>query len=285
VTWGLFPFYWKQIEDVPALQVMGHRIVWSFLTLLAVTLWMGQGRRFRESIRSGKGLMLYALAGALISLNWFVYIWAVSHNFIVETSLGYFINPLVTVLMGVVIFRERLRGLQWIAVGCAAAGVIYLTIAPGEVPWIALALTATFATYSALKKVGPLGAVEGLTIETACVTIPASLFLVYADQTGTGAFVHAGAVPTLYMAGSGLATTIPLLLFASSVKEIPFTLVGVLQFVSPILQLLTGILFYREAFGREQVIGFSGVWAGLAIFWLDGWLARRRARVLSDPQT
>jgi chloramphenicol-sensitive protein RarD len=276
VAWGLFPFYWKQIEFVPALQVMAHRIVWSFLTLAAVMPWMGHGTRLREAVRSGRGLVLLALAGILISANWFTYIWAVSNNYIVESSLGYFINPLVTVLIGIVFFGERLRGLQWLAVGCAGAGVLYLAIAHGQIPWIALALTATFATYSALKKLAPLGAVTGLTVETGCVTIPALVYLIYADRSGTGAFLHAGTIPTLFMAGAGIATTIPLLLFASSVREIPLTLTGVLQYVSPILQLLTGVLFYHEAFGREQVIGFSGVWAGLTIFWIDGWLARRR---------
>jgi chloramphenicol-sensitive protein RarD len=266
VTWGLFPFYWKQIESVPALQVMGHRIVWSFLTLFAVTLWMGQGSRFREAVRTGRGLLLYALAAVLISANWFTYIWAVNHNYIVQTSLGYFINPLVTVLMGVVIFGERLRRLQWVAVGCATAGVLYLTIANGEIPWISLALTATFASYSALKKMAPLGAIEGLTVETACVTAPAMLYLAYADRSGSGAFLHAGATTTLYLTGAGFVTTIPLLLFASSVREIPLTLMGVLQFVSPTLQLLTGVLFYHEPFARDQLLGFSGVWIGLAIF-------------------
>lgn len=275
ITWGLFPFYWKQIEFVPALQVMGHRIVWSFLTLFAITVWMGQGSRFRQSLRAGRGLLIYALAAVLISLNWFTYIWAVNHNYIVQTSLGYFINPLVTVLIGVVLFGERLRRMQWLAVGCAAAGVLYLAITVGEIPWIALALTATFASYSTLKKIAPLGALEGLTLETACVTLPALLYLIYADRTGTGAFAHAGLVPTLYMAGAGIATTIPLVLFASAVREIPFTLTGVLLFVSPIMQLLAGVLFYHEPFGRPQMVGFTAVWMGLAIFSVDGWTARR----------
>ena len=267
IAWGLFPFYWKQIEFVPALQVMGHRIVWSFLTLMAVMLWMG---RFRDVFRTRRGLALYAVAGVLISANWFIYIWGVNNHFIVQTSLGYFINPLVTVLMGVVIFGERLRWMQWLAVACAGAGVLYLTIVNGEFPWIALGLTATFASYSALKKLAPLGALEGLTIETAFVAVPALGYLVYANHTGTGAFVHAGLLPTLYLTGAGIVTTIPLLLFASSVRKIPFTLTGVLQFVSPILQLLTGVFFYHEAFGRDQTIGFTCVWIGLLIFWIDG---------------
>ncbi len=277
ITWGLFPFYWKQIEFVPALQVMGHRILWSFLTLAVLTLWTGKGARLRDSVRAGRGLFLLAVAAVLISANWFTYIWAVSNHYIVESSLGYFINPLFTVMIGVLFFGERLRGMQWLAVGFAASGVLYLAIVHGQIPWIALALTGTFATYSALKKMAPLGAVHGLTVETGCVTMPALLYLIYVDRTGTGAFLHAGVEPTLYMAGAGLVTTIPLLLFASSVKEIPLTLTGILQFVSPILQLLTGVLFYHEPFGNERLLGFAGVWVGLAIFTFDGWMARRRA--------
>ncbi len=274
VAWGLFPFYWKQVDSVPALQVMGHRIVWSFLTLLVVVAWMG---RLGDLLRIRRGLGLYALAGVLISANWFVYIWGVNNHYIVQTSLGYFINPLVTVLMGVGIFGERLRWMQWLAVACAGVGVLYLTIVNGQFPWIALGLTATFASYSALKKLAPLGAMEGLTIETAFVALPALLYLVYMNQNGAGAFVHAGLMPTLFLTGAGIVTTIPLVLFASSVREIPFTVTGVLQFVSPILQLLTGVFFYRESFGRDQIVGFTCVWIGLLIFWIDGVTARRRA--------
>ena len=272
VAWGLFPFYWKQIDTVPALQVMGHRIVWSFLTLLVVMIWMG---RARETAREATGLPLYAAAAVLISANWFTYIWGVNNHYIVQTSLGYFINPLVTVLIGVVFFKEGLRWTQWFAVASAGAGVLYLTIQNGEFPWIAIGLTATFASYSALKRLAPLTAIEGLTVETAFVAVPALLYLVYADQTGTGAFLRNGLTPSLFMAGAGIVTTIPLLLFASSVRDIPFTLTGVLQFVSPILQLLTGAMFYHEPFGAVQVLGFTGVWIGLAIFTIDSWMARR----------
>ncbi len=275
-TWGLFPFYWKQIEDVPAIQVIGHRIVWSFVTLAAIALWTQQATRLRRTAGSRRVLGLYAAAAVLISANWFTYIWAVNHRFIVETSLGYFVNPLVTVLIGVVIFGERLRAAQWVAVGCAAAGVLYLAIEHGSLPWIALALTATFAGYSAVKKLAPLGSLDGLTVETAWVTLPALAYLSYADHSGEGAFVHGGLSTTLYLAGAGLVTTMPLVMYATAVRSIPLSMIGVTQYVSPTLQLVIGVLFYHEPFTRAQMIGFSGVWTGLLVFGLDGWFSRKR---------
>jgi chloramphenicol-sensitive protein RarD len=276
VTWGLFPFYWKQIQDVPALQVIAHRILWSFVTLALIGLWLGTGRKLRDSLRSGRVLGLYAIAAVLISANWFAYIWAVNNGLIVETSLGYFINPLVTVLLGVVFFGERLRAAQWLAVSCAAAGVAYLTLAHGSLPWIALALAATFSAYSAVKKLAPLDALGGLTVETGWVTLPALGFLAFQNHTGAGAFYHAGLGTSLYLAGAGLVTTIPLILFAGAVRKIPLTLIGVSQYISPTLQLIIGVLFYHEPFTPEQAIGFSGVWAGLIVFWVDSWIARPR---------
>jgi chloramphenicol-sensitive protein RarD len=276
VAWGLFPFYWKQVDQVPAQQIIGHRIFWSFVTLAVIVLGMGQGRRLGAAAKSTRVLLIYGGAAVLISANWFVYIWAVNGGFIVETSLGYFINPLVSVVLGVVVFGERLRVFQWIAVALAASGVTYLTIAYGTIPWIALTLALTFAVYSVIKRVAPLGSLDGLTIETAIIALPALAYLVYADRGGGGAFFHAGLPTTLFLAGAGMVTTLPLVLFASAVREVPLTLIGILQYISPTLQLAAGVLFYHEPFAREQLLGFSGVWAGLAIFGFDGWMARRR---------
>ncbi len=274
VAWGLFPFYWKQVDRVPALEVIGHRIFWSFVTLAVVALWMGQGRRLTRAC-SRRVLLVYGAAAVLVSGNWFAYIWAVGHGFIVETSLGYFINPLVSVVLGVLVFGERLRWMQWTAVGLAAAGVVYLTFAYGAVPWIALTLAVTFAVYGVIKRIAPLGALDGLTIETAITAVPALAYLVYAEQSGAGAFGHSGAVTTLYLTGAGIVTTVPLVLFSTAVRQIPMTMIGILQYIAPTLQLATGVLFYHEPFSRSQLIGFGGVWAGLVVFGIDGLVARR----------
>lgn len=275
-VWGLFPVYWKQMEDVPALQVISHRIFWSFVMLVLITSWTSRRNGLRAALQSRRTLGLYAAASVLISANWFAYIWAVSNGFVVQASLGYFINPLMTVLFGVVLFGERLRTAQWIAVGCAACGVAYLTLAHGSLPWIALTLASTFSSYSALKKLAPLGAIDGLTVETAWATLPALAYLIYSDQIGTGSFYHAGLSTSFYLAGAGVVTTVPLLMFAGSVRLIPLTMIGILQYVSPTLQLILGVLVFHEPFTHEQWIGFSGVWLGLLVFGVDGWLSRRR---------
>jgi chloramphenicol-sensitive protein RarD len=258
------------------MQVIGHRIVWSFVTLALLAVWTGQGSRIAAAGRSSRVLRTYGAAAVLVSGNWYCYIWAVSRGFIVETSLGYFINPLVSVLLGVLIFGERLRILQWVAVSLAAAGVAYLTFVYGAVPWVSLILAVTFAVYGVIKKVAPLGSLDGLTIETAITALPALGYLAFAEQTGSGAFVHAGLATTLFLAGAGVVTTVPLVLFASALQEIPMTLVGVLQYIAPTLQLATGVLFYHEPFSRQQLAGFGGVWAGLLVFGVDAWFARRR---------
>lgn len=274
VAWGLFPFYWKQVDRVPALQVIGHRIFWSFVTLAVVALWMGQGRRLARA-SSRRVLLVYGAAAVLVSGNWFAYIWAVGHGFIVETSLGYFINPLVSVVLGVLVFSERLRWMQWTAVGLASAGVTYLTFAYGVVPWIALTLAVTFAVYGVIKRLAPLGSLDGLTIETAITAVPALAYLLYSEQSGAGAFGHAGVVTTLYLTGAGIVTTVPLVLFSTAVRQIPMTMIGILQYIAPTLQLATGVLFYHEPFSNSQLIGFGGVWAGLVVFGIDGLVARR----------
>lgn len=276
VAWGLFPFYWKQISFVPAEQVISHRIFWSFVTLAAVMVM----RREWPGVPSRKTFAIYATAALLISFNWFAYIWAVNHNLIVETSLGYFINPLVNVLLGVVLFRERLRRLQWTAVTLAAAGVLYLTFSYGSAPWIALVLATTFAGYSVMKKLAPLSSMEGLTIETGIVAPFAFAFLVQQEIAGSGAFLHANLRANVFMAGAGVVTTIPLLLFASGVRKVPLTLIGVFQYISPTLQFLAGVFFYGEPFTHSQAIGFGAVWIALAIFAVDGFLAKRYLRAV-----
>jgi chloramphenicol-sensitive protein RarD len=275
-TWGFFPIYWKWLEAVPALQVVSHRIVWSCIVLMGLLLgsrgWMG----FRTAIQPPRTQAIYAAAAVAVAINWFVYIWAVSAGFIVQTALGYFINPLVSVLMGVVILRERLRPRQWIAIGLAAAGVLYLTAYYGRLPWIALTLAASFGTYGLLKKIAPLGPLHGLTLETGILFVPALGWLVFEDHAGRGAFLHAGSLMTVLMIGAGPVTTLPLLLFAAAARRIPLSMMGMLQYINPTIQFLLGVFLYKEPFSRGQLAGFGLVWAALCVFGAESWAASRR---------
>ncbi len=274
-TWGLFPIYWKWLHAVPALQLVGHRIGWSFLLLCAVILLSKQWRAFRAAALNRRVLLIYLVAALLIGVNWLTYIWAVNAGFIVETSLGYFINPLLSVLMGVIFLRERLRPMQWLPIGLAAAGVLYLTFAYGALPWIALTLAFSFGLYGLIKKVAPLNSLHGLTLETGILFLPALVYLLYAEAAGTAAFLHTGAGSDLLLIGAGTVTTIPLLLFASAARRIPLSLVGILQYIAPTLQFLLGVLVYHEPFDQAHFIGFGIVWAALIFFGVEGFLAHR----------
>lgn len=221
-------------------------------------------------------IRIYSAAALLIGFNWLVYVWAVNSGFIIEASLGYFINPLLSVFLGVIFLRERLRPWQWIPIGLASMGVAYLAFTYGRLPWIALTLALSFGLYGLVKKAAPLGSFYGLTLETGLLFLPALLFLLYSDQVGQGAFLHTGAGSDLLMAGAGLVTTVPLLMFASAVRRIPLSLAGILQYITPTLQFICGVLIYREPFTSSQLTGFGIVWGALIIFGMEGFLALRR---------
>ena len=273
--WGFFPIYWKLLQDVPALQVIGHRIGWSFILLIGVILLTRQWKEFRSAALEPRTIALYSIAAVLLSMNWLVYVWGVNAGFIVETSLGYFINPLVSVLLGVLLLGERLRPVQWVPVGLAAAGVIYLTVAYGRLPWIALSLAFSFGIYGLVKKVAPLGSLYGLTLETALVFPVALLYLLYVGVTREGSFLHEGALTDLLLIGTGAVTSIPLLMFASAARQIPLTMIGVLQYIAPTIQFLIGVFLYHEPFDQSRLIGFGLVWMALLIFWVENYLANR----------
>jgi chloramphenicol-sensitive protein RarD len=275
ILWGFFPIYWKLLHEVSALQVIGHRISWSFILLVGVILLSRQWQEFRSAALAPKVIGIYAIAGVLLSVNWLIYVWGVNSGFIVETSLGYFINPLVSVLLGVLFLRERLRAMQWIAVGLAAMGVIYLTLTYGRPPWIALSLASSFGIYGLVKKLAPLGSLYGLTLETALVFPLALIYLVFVQSAGTAAFLHQGALTDLLLIGTGVVTSIPLLMFASAARQIPLTMIGVLQYIAPTLQFIIGVFLYHEPFDQSRLIGFSLVWLALIIFWVENYLANR----------
>lgn len=275
--WGLVPLYWKLLEHVPAIQVLGHRIVWSLAVLL---LLVAVTRRRGLASVSPRVAGLYAIAAALIAANWFLYIYAVNAGFIVETSLGYYITPLVNVLFGVVFFHERMRPAQRLAIAVAAIGVLELTYAYGSLPWIAFGLAASFGTYGLAKKKAPLDPLEGLTLETAILAPVAILFLAVLYRGGEGAFLRTGIMSDALLIGGGLVTTVPLLLFAAAVRSVPLSVIGILQYIGPTLQFLLGVFVYDEPFSRMQLIGFSIVWVALALYAGDSLRARLTAGVM-----
>lgn len=275
ILWGFFPIYWKFLHQVSALQVIGHRISWSFVLLAIYILITKQWRDFRAVAFQPKTIGIYSIAAVLLSINWLIYVWGVNAGFIVETSLGYFINPLFSVLLGVVFLRERLRPVQWIPVGLAAIGVVYLTFVYGRLPWIALSLAFSFGLYGFVKKLSPLGSLYGLTLETGIVFPVALIYLAFVGVSGSGAFMRSGTFIDTLLIGAGLVTTIPLLMFASAAKQIPLTLVGLLQYIAPTLQFLIGVLIYKEAFDFAHFIGFAIVWVALIIFAVESYLANR----------
>lgn len=277
--WGFFPLYWKLLKSVPALQLIGHRIIWSFISLITVILILKQWKSFRDSIFVFKTFRIYLLAAVLIGLNWFLYVWAVNAGYIVETSLGYFINPLISVLLGVLFFREKLKLWQWIPILLAASGVLYMTISIGQLPWIALILAFSFGFYGMIKKIAPLSSLQGLTLETVILLIPALVYLIYSENTGEGAFLHQGLFTDFLIVLAGIITTIPLLLFASAAKRIPLSYIGILQYIAPTIQFLLGVLVFKESFSVNQFIGYSAVWIALIIFGLNSFASYRAKSV------
>jgi chloramphenicol-sensitive protein RarD len=281
LLWGLFPFYWKWLQSVPAIQVISHRIIWSFILLALIVLVTRQWTAFRTAAFSWRVVLIYLVSAILLSINWLTYVWAVNAGFVVETSLGYFINPLLSVLLGVVFLREKLRPWQWALIGLAALGVTYVAVSYGQFPWIALTLAFSFGIYGYVKKAAPLGSLFGLTLETSLLFLPAVGFLLVMERQGQGAFLHAGPIKDVLMAGAGVVTTIPLLLFASAAQRIPLSMVGVLQYITPTMQFLLGVFVYREPFNQSHLIGFCIVWLALILFWVEGYLASRRRAALA----
>ena len=275
LIWGLVPIYWKLLDGIPATQLIAHRFVWSSFALFGFILLRRQSSEFLAGLRVKRAVWSYAATAALIAVNWLVYVWAVNAGFIVETSLGYFINPLVSILLGVIVLRERLRRTQWIPVCLAFAGVLYLTVTYGSLPWISLTLAFTFGLYGLVKKTAPLNSFQGLALETGLLLGPTLGYLIYAERAGTGAFLHNGATVDMLLLLAGLVTTIPLLLFAEAAKRIPLSIIGMLQYIAPTLQFLLGVFVYKEPFNRNQLIGFGMVWTALALSALESGLARR----------
>jgi len=275
LLWGIFPIYWKWLHTVPAIQVISHRIIWSFVLLALILFVTRQWKAFRSAAFSRRVVLIYLASAILLSINWLTYVWAVNAGFVIETSLGYFINPLISVLLGVIFLREKLRTWQWVPIGLAAIGVVYVAVSYGQFPWIALTLAFSFGIYGLVKKVAPLGSLYGLTLETGLLFLPAVGFLVYMQTIGQGAFLQGGFIKDMLMVGAGVVTTIPLLLFASAAQLIPLSTVGVLQYITPTMMFLLGVLAYHEPFNRSHLIGFCIVWLALILFAAENLWVRR----------
>jgi chloramphenicol-sensitive protein RarD len=261
-------------------EILGHRIVWSLAVCAALLALLRRWRWLADLRRQPRVLLWFSATSALVALNWFVYIWAVNSGRVVDASLGYFINPLVNVLIGAVVLHERLRRAQWLAVGVAAAGVLWLTWQAGTLPWIGLVLAVTWGVYGVLRKTAALGAIEGLTLETLLLAPLAAAGLLWLAGSGQSAFAHGDTTTRLLLLAAGPVTAAPLLFFAAAARRIPFSTLGVLQYLSPTMQLLIGVWLYGEPFAARAP-GYVLIWIGLAVFSFDGlaqgWRARRTA--------
>jgi chloramphenicol-sensitive protein RarD len=275
--WGVFPLYLKTLKAIPPLEILSHRVFWSFV-MLALILTLRHQWGWITSIKKNPRITAAFIASAsMLAINWVVYIWSINHDRIVDASLGYFIAPLFNVLFGVML-GERLRLWQWISVGLAATGVAWLTISAGQLPWIGLTLAFTFGLYGLLRKTASLGALEGLTLETLVMLPLSALFLLLSESGSSHAFINAGINTSLLLIAAGPVTAIPLLLFAYGARRIPLSLVGILQYIGPTIQLLLGIYLYNEAFSSTKLIGYGLIWCALGLYSIESlWQAWRHS--------
>ena len=276
VLWGAFPLYWPLLEPAGAVEILAHRIVWSAITMLLVLVAWRRTSQLRAVVADRRAALLLTLAAVTISFNWATYIWGVNNGRVVETSLGYFINPLVTVLMGVVILQERLRPLQWAALGVAGLAVVVLTLDYGRPPWVALVLAFSFGTYGLAKKQAGVGAVESLTFETLLLAPLALAYIVWLVATGASSFGTEGVGHALLFTTTGIVTAIPLLLFGAAAIRVSMVSLGLLQYLAPILQFSLGVFLFHEAMPSGRWVGFGLVWLALAVFTVEALNHRRR---------
>jgi chloramphenicol-sensitive protein RarD len=277
--WGLFPLYWPLLEPGGALEILAHRVVWSLVFVILVLVATHRG--LRDLPRDRRRLGLLGIASVLIGINWGVFIWAVNHGHVIESSLGYFINPLVSVALGVLVLHERLSRMQWTAVGIACAGVVVLAVDAGGFPWIALTLASTFGTYGLVKKVVGVGPIQGLVVETAGLAPLALGYLAWLMATGHSTFTSHGADHTLLLMSGGAVTAVPLLFFAAAAAIAPLSQLGILFYVNPMLQFVIGVFIKHEPLGAGRLTGFVVVWIALIVFTADTATKHRRQLALA----
>jgi chloramphenicol-sensitive protein RarD len=277
--WGFLPLYLRPLRAVPAIEVMCHRLVWCCLCVLCALAVRGELGQVRAALGDRTTRLRLCASASFISVNWLLYVWAVTHGHVVESSLGYFINPLVNVLLGVAVLGERLERVQWIAVGIAAAGVAYLTWLAGTPPWIALALAGSFGSYGLIRKTVAVESLVGLGSETLLIAPLGVAYLVLAEASGAGVGLHAGGFTLPLLVFGGPLTAIPLAAFAFGARRVPYSTVGIVQYIGPTQQLLLGVFLFREPFPPSRALGFAAIWVALAIYAAHGLLRARRIRV------
>lgn len=275
VMWGTFPLYFPLLEPADPFEILAHRIVWSALTLLVVVVLLRRVGRVWALVADRRRLAFLAIAGVTICFNWGGYIWGVNNGYVVETSLGYFINPLVTVMFGVLLLGERLRALQWASLALAGVAVVVLTLDYGRLPWIALLLAFSFGTYGLLKKQANAGAIESLTVETGVVAPVAAAYAVWLAATGASHFSTEGLGHTVLMLSAGLVTVVPLVCFGAAATRVPLVTIGLLQYLAPVLQFLLGVLYFEEDMPPVRWIGFGLVWLALVLLTAEAIRYRR----------
>jgi chloramphenicol-sensitive protein RarD len=266
LAWGFLPLYWKVLDDVPAWEILGYRVVWSAVFLVILLVATKRFKAARHALKDGRTTRLVLMASLLISCNWLVFIWAVNNGHMVETSLGYYMNPLLNVLLGVAFLKERLRAGQWAAIGLALTGVVVVTIEHGRLPWVSLVLASSFALYGLMKKKANLDSTVGLAWETGFVTPIALGYLLYTQFTGGSGTGDIGGVHWLLLVLSGVATVMPLFWFAQAAKTLSLSTIGFIQYIAPTITLAIGVLVYKEAFDTARLISFGFIWAALVVY-------------------
>lgn len=277
--WGLLPLYLHPLNRIGALQIICHRLTWSCVAVLLALALRGELRQLLRPLTCPPLLGRLALSAALISNNWILYVWSVGHGHVIEASLGYFINPLMNVLLGVLVLRERLSWVRWVAVGLAAVAVLWLTATTGRPPWIALALAITFSLYGLVRKLAGVEALPGLAVETLLLLPAGVAYLIGCQLGGVAAFGHGGWEQDLLLIGSGPFTALPLFLFAYAARLLPYSTLGIVQYLAPSLQLICGLWLYHEPFGPARALGFGLIWVALALYAGEGLWRARSARL------
>lgn len=274
--WGLLPLYWKQLLDVPPFEILCHRILWSFVFLLPVVVFSGRWAEVRAAVRDRGTLLRVACSGLLVGFNWYLYIWAVNTGHVLETSLGYYINPLMNVALGCVFLRERPSRLQVAAIALAAFGVLWMLAGYGRFPWVALTLAGSFSLYGFMRKTVMVASVPGLFIETSILAPFVAVWLVRLHLGGGGAFMHLAPTTDLLLMGAGVATSTPLIWFAFAARSLRLTTVGVLQYLAPTLAFMLGVFVFHEPLTPSHLVTFGCIWGALALYTIEGWRALHR---------
>lgn len=276
--WGLSPIYWKLISEIPALEILSVRVLLSLPILLLLLFYQKKLQAFWLHLKNIKQVRPFVLSAFLLGANWFIFIWAMNNDHIVEASLGYFINPLVNVVMGVILLKEKMRRMQWVAIFLALNGVLYLAVNYGQFPWIALILAGSFASYGYIRKTAPLGALDGLTAEMSALFIPSVLLLTL--LAGSPDFILPGVSWHLYiwLSLTAVITIIPLVLFAYGARKIPYSTLGLIQYIAPTLQFLIGVFVYNESFNKDRFVGFSFIWLALILYTFENLYVARKTK-------